>query len=123
MQKVIVIVGMLVGSLYADSSMAVMYGGDIDEDACASLGEIRGINKHGDGFVAIRGGAGAKYSTKDKVRKNGTKVIMCDSHGKWIGIVYGEDCGTSSPVAKRQPYKGSCRSGWVYEKYVTLIAG
>ena len=60
---------------------------------------------------------------KDKIHKNGTKVIMCDSQGKWIGVVYGSDCGTSSPIAKKQPYKGSCKSGWVYEKYVILIAG
>ena len=123
MKKIIMILSLLIGLLYADNSMPVMYGGDVDGDACASIGEIRGINKHDDGFVAIRSGAGSKYSMKDKIRKNGTNVIMCDSHGKWIGIVYGDDCGTSSPIAKKQPYKGSCKSGWVYEKYVVLIAG
>ncbi len=123
MKKVIILFSVLVCSIYANSSMPVMYGGNVDEDACAAWGEIRGIDKQGDGFVAIRNGAGSKYSMKDKIRKNGTNVIMCDSHGKWIGIVYGEDCGTSSPIAKKQPYKGSCKSGWVYEKYVVLIAG
>jgi len=111
------------GFVYADNSMPVMYGGDVDEDACTALGEIRGISKHGDGFVAIRNGAGSKYRMKDKIRKNGTRIIMCDSHGKWIGIVYGNDCGTSSPIAKKQPYRGKCKSGWVYEKYVVLTAG
>ncbi len=117
------IVSLFVIFVYADNNMPVMYGGYIDEDACASIGEIRGINKQGDGFVAIRSGASSKYSMKDKIRKNGTKVIMCDSHGKWIGIVYGKDCGTSSPIVKKQPYTGSCKSGWVYEKYVVLTAG
>ena len=123
MKKVIMLFSLLLGFIYADNSMPVMYGGDTDEDACASIGEIRGIDKQGDGFVAIRSGAGSKYSMKEKIRKNGTKVIMCDSQGKWVGIVYGEDCGTSSPIAKRQPYKGRCHSGWIYEKYIILIAG
>ena len=123
MKKVMMIFSLLVSVVYSGNGMPVMYGGYVDEDACASVGEIRGINKQGDGFVAIRSGAGSKYALKDKIRKNGTKVIMCDSQGKWIGVVYGRDCGTSSPIAKKQPYKGSCKSGWVYEKYVILIAG
>jgi len=123
MKKTLMIFSFLVGFVYADSGMPVMYGGDADADACAALGEIRGISKHGDGFVAIRNGAGSKYRMKDKIRKNGIRVTICDSHGKWIGIVYGEDCGTSSPIAKKQPYKGQCKSGWVYEKFVELIAG
>ena len=117
------IFGLLVNIIYAENSMPVMHGGYAYEDACASIGEIRGIDKYGDGFVSIRSGAGSKYSMKDKIHKNGTKVIICDNHGKWIGIVYGEDCGTSSPIVKKQPYKGSCKSGWVYEKYIVLIAG
>ena len=117
------IISLLVGFTYADNSMPVMYGGYVDYDACGAIGEIRGINKKGDGFVVIRSGAGTKFRMKDKIRKNGTKIIMCDNHGKWIGIVYGEDCGTSSPIAKKQPYKGSCKSGWVYQKYVVLTAG
>ena len=51
MKKIILIFSLLVGSLYADNSLPVMYEGDIDEDASASLDEIRGINKHGDGFL------------------------------------------------------------------------
>ena len=113
----------LCGLAYAETSMAVMYGGYVDEDACGGWGEIRGINAKGDGFVSVRSGAGTKYKIKHKIRRNGTGVSMCDTHGKWIGVVYGKNCGTSSPIAKRQAYKGTCRTGWIYEKYVVLIAG
>ena len=109
---------------YANENIPVMYGGETQEDACGSWGEIQGISKHGDGFIAIRNGPGSKFKIKDKIYYNSTQVTLCDFHGKWIGIVYGDtDCGTSSPIPKRQPYKGKCKVGWIYEKYVRLTAG
>lgn len=33
------------------------------------------------------------------------------------------DCGVSSPVESRRPYRGPCRSGWVSSAYVALVAG
>ena len=123
MKRLLLIGLVFSGFLYAENSMPVMYGGYVDEDACGSVGEIRGINKHGDGFLSVRRGAGTKYKIKDKIRKNGSEVIMCDEHGKWVGVVYGKNCGTGSPIAKRQPYRGNCRTGWIYEKYVVLTAG
>jgi len=124
MHKTVWITTILFGFAYAGSSMPVMYGGYPEEDACGALGVIRGIDKHGDGFVAIRRGAGTRYRIKDKIYKNGTQVWMCDSHGKWIGILYGKsDCGTGTSISKRKPYRGSCKSGWVYTKYVVMTAG
>ncbi len=123
MKKLIIVFSFLVSFVYSDNFMPVMYGGEADFDACSSLGEIRGINHQGDGFIAIRSGVGSKYAIKDKIHNNGTRVTICDRQGKWLGIVYGKDCGTSSPISKRQPYKGNCKSGWVYEKYVVIIAG
>ena len=123
MKKLVFVGLMLSGLLYAGKGMPVMYGGYADEDACGGWGQIVGIDRSGDGFVSVRSGAGSKYRIKDKIRRNGTKVIMCDSHGKWVGVVYGEECGTSSPIVKRQPYKGKCRTGWIYGKYVQLLAG
>ena len=76
------------------------------------------------GSIIVRSGPGTKYKIIDKIYRNGTGVAMCDSHGKWEGVVYGKgNCGTGSPVNKRQPYTGECKSGWVFEKYVRLVAG
>ena len=102
----------------------VMIGGEAEEDACGGLGEIRGISRHADGFVAVRSGPGTKYKIIDKIYRNGTPVVMCDAYGKWEGIIYGKgDCGTGTPIAHEQPYSGSCNVGWVYGKYVQLVAG
>ncbi|MEA3419413.1 MAG: integron, partial [Campylobacterota bacterium] len=92
-------------------------------DACGAIGAVRGISRNGDGFIAVRSGSGGKYKMIDKLYRNGEYIIMCDSKGKWTGIVYGENCGVGTPISRRQPYKGSCKSGWVYEKYIRLIAG
>ena len=85
---------------------------------------IRAISRRSDGFLAVRSGSGTKYRMIDKFYRNGEMVIMCDDKGKWVGIVYGKDCGDANGnIAKRKPYEGSCRSGWVFEKYIRLIAG
>ncbi|MBB4636939.1 hypothetical protein FHS01_002960 [Longimicrobium terrae] len=51
---------------------------------------------------------------------------MVESGGGWAGVVYpfdGDvDCGTSSPMAERQAYRGPCKSGWVDEP-LELMAG
>ena len=104
-------------------NVPVMIGGEPDEDACGGTGEIRGISRYGDGYVAVRSGPGTKYKIIDKIYRNGMHVAMCDTNGKWEGVVYGNGkCGTGSPVPKPQPYKGKCKSGWIYKQYVKLIA-
>jgi len=85
---------------------------------CNTVGFIRGISRQGDGFVAVRKGAGTEYRMIDKIYYNGEKVKICDRKGKWKGIVYG-DCITGSSRSQR----GSCKSGWVFGKYIRLIAG
>jgi len=106
------------------TTVPVMIGGDPDLDACGATGVIRGISRRGDGFVAARSGPGTKYKMIDKFYRNGEMVIMCDWKGKWVGIVYGEDCGDANDnIAKRKPYEGSCKSGWIFEKYIRMIAG
>jgi hypothetical protein len=98
----------------------VMIGGEQhDIDACGgTIGVVRGISRRGDGFLAVRSGPGTKYKTIDKFYRNGERVIICDRKGEWIGIVYGKNCGTESPIPQRKPYDGSCKSGWAFEKYV-----
>jgi hypothetical protein len=97
---------------------------DTGEDACGT-GQIVGLNPKGDGFLAVRSGPGKGFAQIDKLH-NADRVAICDSDGDWIGIVYGkEECTYSSPVGETQngPYSGPCRSGWVFGRYVELIAG
>ena len=123
MKKILFILFIFINSFaIADESMPVMIGGETNHDACGAIGKVQGLDINGDGFLAVRQGAGSEYLMIDKLH-NGDDVIFCDSQGKWIGIVYGKDCGTSSPIVKRQPYKGPCKSGWVFEKWVTVTAG
>ena len=101
------------------TAVPVMIGGEKDMDACGgAIGVVQGISRRGDGFLAVRSGPGTKYTTIDKFYRNGERVIICDRKGKWIGIVYGKNCATGSPVLQRKPYDGSCKSGWAFEKYV-----
>jgi hypothetical protein len=111
--------------VFAGGAVPVMVGGVAKLDACGGLGEVRGLNQSGDGFLAVRMGPGSKYPMIDRLY-NGNQVYFCASHGKWIGIVYGkpaQDCGLSSPLPKRQPYKGPCQSGWAHRNWLALIAG
>ena len=85
-----------------------------------TTGNIRGISRNGDGFIAIRSGPGGKYKMIDKFYRNGEKVIISDSKGKWKGVVYGSgNCGIDLSKKKGQSYQGACKTGWVYGKYVT----
>jgi hypothetical protein len=107
----------------ADVTVPVMVGGTAELDACGGFGEVRGLHSRGDGFLAVRAGPSRKYPLIDRLH-NGRKVYFCDKHGEWIGIVYGEqDCGVSSPLPNKQPYKGPCRSGWAHQNWLVMIAG
>lgn len=112
-------------SSHAVSSIPVMIGGEPEFDACGGVGEVRNLNPHGDGFLAVRKGPGTEYSKIDRLT-NGSQVYFCDKQGEWIGIVYGkslQDCGVSSPVPRKKPYIGPCQSGWAHRKWLVMIAG
>lgn len=125
MKKVIIILSLLIGFIYAENGRPVMVienGDDSHGLICDRTLIIRGINKHEDGFVAIRSGPGSKYSIKKK-------VVGCEYVGNWIGIIYVDmdmglgsyqkKCGLVSDYSlKQHPYKGPCKTGWVYKKYV-----
>ncbi len=121
MKKVLATAAFLsVGILQADIPVMIDSGGE-DLDPC-SLAEVRGLDPRGDGFLAVRGEPNGNGAIRDKLH-NGDKVWYCDEAGKWVGIVYGKNCGVSSPVNPPKPYSGSCKSGWVFGKWVTVIAG
>jgi len=106
---------------YAKVPVMISSGGE-ELDPC-SLAQVRGLDSRGDGFLAVRNGPGGDYTQVDELY-NGDKVWYCDEQGSWIGVVYGGDeCGVASPVNPATPYSGNCRSGWVFKKFINVIAG
>ncbi len=108
-----------------DASVPVKVGGEVDLDACGSVGQVHRLNPDGDNFLAVREGPGSAHPMIDKLYTD-AQVFMCDQNGAWIGIVYGPDnvdCGVGTPIADRQSYSGACASGWVHGRYIKLIAG
>ncbi|MEA1954603.1 MAG: hypothetical protein U9O24_09455 [Campylobacterota bacterium] len=110
----------LFSSLYANQP--VMLESEEGIDPCA-LSKVQGLDKRGDGFLAVRSAAGSSHPMIDKLY-NDQKVWSCDVDGKWIGIVYGgEECVYPTSNSRKQPYKGKCKTGWVYNKWLLVIAG
>lgn len=109
----------------AQAAVPVTVGLNGDLDACPTQGQVTGLNPGGDNFLAVRVGPGVQYETWDELLK-GDVVSICQRDGGWYGIVYtkddGEDCGVGTPLP-RGPYAGPCRTGWVAEQYVVVIAG
>ena len=99
-----------------------------DFDACGSYGVITGLNPDGDNFLSVRAAPTSDAEELDRLT-SGTGVSMCEQADGWIGIVYeasgaeGTGCGTGSPVPDVRDYDGPCRSGWVSQRFVELIAG
>ncbi len=98
---------------------------EYDLDPCA-LGVITGLDPNGDGFLSVRSGPGVNYAEIDRLY-NGDQVQLCDGDGgNWSGIVYvprGErDCSTTD-FDFTFPYHGTCSSGWIFDRYVSVIAG
>ena len=132
MKKVIIMLSLLISFIYAKNARPVMvveHGKNGHGLICEEPFVIRGIDKHGDGFVAIRSGPGSKYSIKNKILKNGKTVVGCQHVGNWIGIIYPntdiprghyeKKCALVSDYSlKRHPYRGPCKTGWVYKKYI-----
>lgn len=112
----------------ADNVVTSVIVGGNNLDACPSLGVVSGLKPEGNGFLAVRSGANAKYALIDKLLE-GQKVFICNTStdGNWFGVVYSheniDDCGVSSPVTPAQPYKGKCKSGWVNAHWIKVLAG
>lgn len=113
----------------ADASgktIPVMYGGDDDLDACSALAVVANLSDGADEFLAVKAAPSIKAKRVDKLLK-GQSLWICEEKNNWYGVVYArdekQDCGVSTPVGKRMPYTGPCKSGWVHKKYVKPIAG
>lgn len=94
-----------------------------DMDACGTYAQTTAYA--GDIYVGVHDAP--SWDTKERDRlEPGQGVAVCDKVDMWAGVIYsktGEDCGTGSPVATEQPYRGPCAQGWVDERFVEMIAG
>ena len=99
----------------------VMERANDDLDTCA-LGQVTGLKADGDGFLAVRSGPGSSFTKLDEVR-NGDKAWLFDQKGKWIGIVYGADELSCSPISKDRTIPRKGQKGWVHENCIQIIAG
>jgi hypothetical protein len=102
----------------------VMIGSEPDLNACPSLAQVGGAKS---GLVSVRAAPKGEAKEIDRLA-NGDYAYVCDTSGEWTGVVYrrgkemAPDCGVASP-AKRGPYRGACKSGWVRSKWLTVVAG
>jgi len=90
-------------------------------DTCA-LGEVTNLKTGGDGFLAVRSGPGTDYEKIDEIF-NGDRVWMFEQKGEWIGVAYGSDAISCSPVSKDQALDKPGKKGWVHANWLQIIAG
>jgi hypothetical protein len=103
----------------------VIIGGYTSLDACGGNGVVIGLDPNGDGFLAVKSGPRLSHPRIDKLY-NGEQVYICGETDNWFAVVYTRvrrDCNVSTPWPVRLPYTGPCRSGWVFKRYVRVVAG
>ena len=94
---------------------------DADFDTC-SLGQVKGLKVNGDGFLAVRSGPSSKFQKIDELY-NGNKVWLFEERKGWYGVVYGVDELSCSPIKKSRPLRKKGKKGWIFGKFVKVIAG
>jgi len=105
-------------STACSKNVPVMVGGDKIYDACGTAAEtIPSAIKKVKVYSAPDGESGVIDVISTRMY-----VAVCDFDGNglssdWVGIVYSKDgtlnCGVGATIEKRQPYNGTCKSGWV----------
>ena len=90
-------------------------------DTCA-LGQVTGLKADGDGFLAVRSGPGSGHAKLDELH-NSDRVWLFDQKGEWIGIVYGVEELSCSPVETDREVKTDGKKGWVHENWIEVLAG
>ena len=92
-----------------------------DLDTC-SLGQVAGLKVDGDGFLAVRSGPSSKYEQIDELY-NGNKVWLFEERNGWYGVIYGVEELSCSPIRKNRPLRLKGKKGWIYGKFVRVVAG
>lgn len=105
--------------------LPIMIEASGDMDACGATGIVKGLDPHGDGFLAVRASPSAQAPQIDRLY-NGETIYLCNQQGDWYGVVYSKDrrdCNVSTSWPKTLPYTGPCRSGWAHKKWIEIYAG
>ena len=102
--------------------------GEDEVDPCPSVGEVRGLKATGDGFLSVRAGPDTRSAELFRLH-NGDQVYICNERPGWYGVIRQrfdtDQCGGDlfARPSKAHPYRGPCPSGWVSDRWVTLVAG
>lgn len=99
----------------------VMERADDGLDTCA-FGQVSGLKSDGDGFLAVRTGPASSHEKIDEL-KNYDKIWLFEENNGWYGVVYGVDELTCSPVETDRPVQTDGKKGWVFGKWVEVLAG
>ena len=92
-----------------------------DLDTC-SYGKVFGLKKDGDGFLAVRSGPSTNHDKLDEIH-NGDEVWLFDFQKPWIGIVYGVETVSCSPIDADRIVQHDGKKGWVHENWIEFLAG
>ena len=107
----------------------------------ASVAEIVGLKKGGDGFVSVRSAPSTKGNERDRLTL-GHRVLAANPMNDWkkatfIGVIYVDQkdgpeggleaaCGIENPplptATAKKIYTGPCKSGWVHKRFVKVLA-
>ncbi|OYU48688.1 MAG: hypothetical protein CFE31_09575 [Rhizobiales bacterium PAR1] len=107
----------------------------------ASVAQIVGLKKGGDGYVSVRGAPSPKGNERDRLTL-GHYVLAANPLDDWkkatfIGVIYADRkegpeggleaaCGIENPppptVTAKKVYTGPCKSGWVHKRFVKVLA-
>ena len=104
-----------------DLDVEIMERADDGLDTCA-FGQIAGLKADGDGFLAVRKGPGTNHEKIDEL-VNGDKLWLFEENNGWYGIVYGVKELSCSPVENDRPVQTNGKKGWVFGKWVDILAG
>ncbi|MCD2175301.1 hypothetical protein [Rhizobium sp. C4] len=102
-----------------------------------AVSQIVGLKKGGDGFVSVRAAPSVKADEIGRLTQ-GAYVIATDrikrgTEAGFVGVIYNlddksekpltETCGLrETPPYDKGPYKGPCKSGWVAQRFVQVLA-
>ncbi len=145
-----IFVGILISQFYPQCSMAQAIAEQVviiepvvvDGRAIApgaSVAQIVGLRKDGDGFVSVRAAPTAKAKERDRLTRNRyVLVLIGNKHAEklgFVGIIYPDhnkdvdlekECEIENPIdpakTSKQIYEGPCKKGWIAKRFVKILA-
>jgi uncharacterized protein YccT (UPF0319 family) len=105
----------------------------------ASVAQIVGLRKNGDGYVSVRVAPTVKSKERDRLTQDRYVLILNGNKNAeklgFFGVIYADKnedvdlenhCEIENPInpakTSKQIYTGPCRSGWVAKRFVEILA-